>query len=293
MALLQSLIDAISAGAVYALAAVGIGLVFGILRLANFANGEIITGAGYALVLLWPISWAVAIVASVLVAVALALLMDLAVFRWMRSQSAATLLIASFGVSILLQRTYDGVFGTNVRTAPVASALTNSITIGGLRLNMLAVVAIVLAAVLMVSVRLFLSRTKTGLQVQAASEDFRMARILGIRSGWVIGVAFAISGVLAAAVAFVLTAQSGAVGPTFGVQATLFGLIGAVIGGLNRLEGALAGGFIVGFALSIFTTWLPGWMNDYRVALVYLVVIVVLLLAPNGILAGRSKAVRA
>lgn len=291
-AFIQSLIDALSAGSVYALAALAIGLVFGVLRLANFAIGEVITGSAYALILLWPLSWPVALIVSVLVAIALVQFMDLAVFRWMREQPPAVLLIASFGVSILLQRAYDGIFGTNVRTAAVAPALSSSIAIGGFRLNMLAVVAITLAIVLLVGVRLFLRKTPAGLQVQAASSDFRMARMLGIRSGWVIALTLAISGVLAAAVAFVLTAQSGAVGPTFGVQATLFGLVGAVIGGLNRLEGAVAGGFLVGFALSVFTTWLPGWLNDFRVAFVYLLVIVILLIAPDGILAGRAKAVR-
>ena len=122
MTFLQALIDATSAGAVYALAALGIGLVFGVMRLANFANGELITGAGYALILLWPVSWPLAIVASIVVAVALALFMDAAVFRWIRSQPPATLLIASFGVSILLQRVYDGIFGTNVLSAAVAEA---------------------------------------------------------------------------------------------------------------------------------------------------------------------------
>ena len=127
---IQSLIDATSAGAVYALAALGIGLVFGVLRLANFANGEIITGAAYALLLLWPVSWPLALVASVMVAIALSLLMDLAVFRWMRSQSPAALLIASFGVSILLQRFYEGVFGARVRSGSAFSLSSRSFSRG-------------------------------------------------------------------------------------------------------------------------------------------------------------------
>ncbi|UOQ60040.1 branched-chain amino acid ABC transporter permease [Leucobacter rhizosphaerae] len=289
MTFLQALIDATSAGAVYALAALGIGLVFGVMRLANFANGELITGAGYALILLWPVSWPLAIVASIVVAVALALFMDAAVFRWIRSQPPATLLIASFGVSILLQRVYDGVFGTNVLSAAVAPALASSVTIGGLRVNLISVVSIVLGAVLLVGMHVFLTRTRMGLQVRAASEDFRAARVLGIRAGSVIALTFALSGILAAAIAFVLTAQSGSVGPTFGVQVTLFALIGSAIGGLGRLGGSVFGGFIVGFAVSMFTTWLPDWINDFRIAFVYLLVAVVLVIAPNGLFAGRHS----
>jgi len=286
---IQSLIDAISAGAIYALAALGIGLVFGIMRLANFAHGEIITASAYTLIFLWEFSWPVAIIASIVVAVGVALVMNYAVFTWLRSQSPATLLIASFGVSILLQRVYDALFGSNVRSAPVGSSLSQSFYIGPIRVSLLTLLTIVLGAVLLVAVQLFLSRTSVGLQVQAASADFRMARILGVRSGFVIAVTFAISGVLAAAVAFALTSQSGAVGPTFGVQATLFGLVGAVMGGLSKLSGSVAGGFAVGFVLSLSTSWLPPWINDFRTALVYLFVIVVLVIAPNGLLAGRSS----
>lgn len=289
MTFLQALIDATSAGAVYALAALGIGLVFGVMRLANFANGELITGAGYALILLWPVSWPLAIIASIVVAVALALFMDAAVFRWIRSQPPATLLIASFGVSILLQRVYDGIFGTNVLSAAVAPALASSFTIGGLRVNLISVVSIVLGAVLLLGMHLLLTRTRMGLQVRAASEDFRAARVLGIRAGSVIALTFALSGVLAAAIAFVLTAQSGSVGPTFGVQVTLFALIGSAIGGLGRLGGSVFGGFLVGFAVSMFTTWLPDWINDFRIAFVYLLVAVVLVFAPNGLFAGRHS----
>ena len=287
MNIIQALIDATSTGAVYALAALGIGLVFGVMRLANFANGELITAAGYALIILWPISWPLALVAAVVVAVALALLMDAAVFRWIRSQPPATLLIASFGLSILLQRIYDGVFGTNVLSAAVAPQLAASIRIGDLRINLISIVSIALGAVLLLAVRLFLSKSRMGLQVQAASEDFRAARVLGIRASVVIALTFSISGVLAAAIAFVLTAQSGGVGPTFGVQVTLFALIGSAIGGLGKLGGSVFGGFLVGFALSLFTSWLPAWINDFRIAFVYLLVAVVLVIAPNGIFAGR------
>lgn len=288
MNIVQAFIDAISTGAVYALAALAIGLVFGVMRLANFANGELITAAGYTLILLWPVWWPLAIVASIAVSVGLALIMDVAVFRWIRAQPPATLLIASFGLSILLQRIYDGVFGTNVLSAAVAPALSRSLHFGDLRVNLISMVSIVLAIVLLLAIRFFLARTTMGLQVRAASEDFRAARLLGIRAGTVIALTFGISGLLAAAIAFVLTSQSGAVGPTFGVQITLFALIGSTIGSLGRLAGSVAGGFLIGFAVSMFTSFLPVWINDFRIAFVYLLVAIILVLAPNGIFASRT-----
>ena len=289
---LQALLDATSAGAVYALAALGIGLVFGVLRLANFAYGEIITASAYTLIIVWPINPVLALLGAAVVGVGVALVMNYAVFSWLRSQSAATLLIASFGLSILLQRIYEGIFGANVLSASVASGLSTSVNLGGVRLNLLSVVTIVLAAVLLVGVQLFLTRTSIGLQVQAASADFRIARLLGVRSGLVIAVTFAISGFIAAAVAFVLTVQSGTVDPSFGVQPTLFGLIGAVIGGLRNLRGAVVGGFVVGVALSLLTSWLPPEINPFRTAFVYLLVIAVLVLRPNGLFSAGAGKVR-
>ena len=290
--LIQSLVDALSAGAVLGLAALAIGLVFGVIRLANFATGEIITGAGYALVLTWDLGWYVAIPLSIIVAVLLSLLMELAVFSRMRTAGPATLLIASFGVSFLLQRVYELVFGNNVRSAPVASGLAQSVTVGGIRLQLLSVTAIVLSILLLIALQLFLSRTSWGLQLQAAAANFRIARLVGIPAGRVIGLSFVVSGVLAAAVAFVLTTQSGAVGPTFGVRITVLALVGAVIGGIDKISGALAGGFVVGFASSMLESWLPQGIGNFRDAYVYVLVIVVLLLKPSGLLVRGRGAVR-
>ena len=290
--LIQSLVDALSYGATLGLAALAIGLVFGVIRLANFATGEIITAAGYALILTWDLGWYVAIPISIIVAVLISLLMELAVFSRMRNAGPATLLIASFGLSFLLQRVYELIFGNNVRTAPVASGLAQSIDIGGIRIQMLSVAAIVLAVVLLLALQYFLSKTLLGLQLKAAAADFKTARLVGISAGRVIGMSFALSGILAAAVAFVLTTQSGAVGPSFGVRITVLALVGAVIGGIDKISGALAGGFLVGFASSMLTTWLPQGIGNFRDAYVYVLVIVVLLWKPAGLLVRGRGVVR-
>ena len=148
---LQSIVDALSQGATLGLAALAIGLVFGVIRLANFATGEIITAAAYSLVLTWDMGWYIAIPLSIIVAVLVSVLLEFAVFSRMRSAGPATLLIASFGVSFLLQRVYELIFGNNVRSAPVASGLAQSIDIGGIRLQLLSVFTIILAIVLLVA----------------------------------------------------------------------------------------------------------------------------------------------
>lgn len=289
---IQSLVDATSAGATIGLAALAIGLVFGVIRLANFATGEIITAAAYSLVLTWDLGWYVAIPISIIVAILISLLMELAVFSRMRNAGPATLLIASFGLSFLLQRVYELIFGNNVRSAPVGAELAQSIEVGGIRLQLLSVAAIVITAVLLIALQFFLTKTSLGLQLKAAAADFRTARLIGISAGRVIALSFALSGILAAAVAFVMTVQAGAVGPTFGVRITVLALVGAVIGGIDKISGSLAGGFIVGFASSMLTTWLPQGLGNFRDAYVYVLVILVLLLKPAGLLVRGRGVVR-
>ena len=289
--LIQSIVDALSAGATLGLAALAIGLVFGVIRLANFAQAEIITGSAYCLIFTWDLGWYVAIPLSILVAIAMSLFMEFAVFSRMRTANPATLLIASFGLSFLIQRVYELMFSNNVRTAPVASGLAQTVEFAGVRVQLLSIATIVIAGALLLGLQLFLTRTSQGLQLKAAAADFKTARLVGIPAGRVIGLSFALSGILSAAVAFVLTVQTGAVGPSFGVQITILALVGAVIGGIDKISGSLAGGFLVGFATSMLATWLPQEMSNFKDAFVFVLVIGVLLFRPSGLLIkGRGVA---
>ncbi|MEY2989939.1 MAG: branched-chain amino acid ABC transporter permease [Candidatus Nanopelagicales bacterium] len=282
--LIQSLVDAISQGATLGLAALAIGLVFGVIRLANFAQGEIITASAYSIIFTWQLGWYVAIPIAILIGVILSLLMEVGVFSRMRTATPATLLVASFALSFLLQRVYELLFTNNVRTAPVAPELAQSINVGGIRVQLLSVATIVIAALLLFALIQFLNKSIWGLQLQAAAADFRTARLVGIPASRVIGLSFVLSGVLAAAVAFVSTVKTGAVGPTFGVPIVVLALIGAVIGGIDKIYGALAGGFLVGFATSMLASWLPSDMSNFKDAYVFLLVIIVLIIRPSGLL---------
>lgn len=290
---LQALVDAVSSGALYGLAALGIGLVFGVLRLANFAHGEIITAAAYTLIFTWQYGPFVAIPLAILASVLLALAMELFVFRWMRRASDGTLLIASFGLSVLIQRVYEIGFGNNVRTGAVAPALSGSVTVGGIRIQILSLVSILVAGVLLVAVHAFLTRSSVGLQVQAAATDFRTARLLGVRANLVIMLTFAIAGALASVVGFFLTVQIGAVGPSFGVSVTVMALIGAVIGGISSLWASVAGGFFVGFIASLLASYLPSGIAVFRDAFVFGVVMVLLIFKPSGVLVRTRSLERA
>jgi branched-chain amino acid transport system permease protein len=140
--------------------------------------------------------------------------------------------------------------------------------------------------VLLAGLTLFLDRTTVGLHLRAAAADFRTARLLGVRANRVIAFSFAISGALAAAVAVLLTVQSPLVTPDFGVQVTIFALIGVVVGGLDRLVTATAGGFLMGFATAFVGDELPSSSSVYLPSVVYGLVILVLLVRPGGLFAG-------
>ena len=291
MSFLQSLIDAVALGAVYGVVAVGIGLVFGVMRLANLAYGELITAGGYTLAYLSGQPAIVAILACIGVVVALTLLLERVAFRPLRETSPATMLVATFAVSFLLQSVYLLAFGSRGKVVGTLGGLNTPLAIGTLRVRWISIVALVVGLVLLLATTLILERTTIGVHIRAAAADFRTARIVGVRANRVIVFSFAISGVLAAAVAVLLTVQSPLVTPDFGVQVTIFALVGVVVGGLDRLLTATLGGFAIGFATSFVGARLPSSSSVYLPSMIYGLVILVLLLRPGGLFAsGRATA---
>jgi branched-chain amino acid transport system permease protein len=286
---LQAIVDGVALGAVYALVAVGLALVFGVLRLINFAHGELITAGGYTLALTaaWPRGASVAI--TVVVCVVAAFLMERVAFRPLRGVSEGTTLVATFAVAFALQGVWLIAFGPEGRTADVLAPL-NNVAIGGeLDVRWVTLVMLAVGGALLAGTALVLGRTAIGLQMRAAAADFRAARLLGVRADAVIGFAFLIAGLLAAAVAILLTVQRPLVTPTFGLQVVILALVGVVVGGIDRLGSATLGGFAIGFAVSVLGDLLPAEERVFLPSFVFLLVIVTLLLRPSGLFAGRRQ----
>ena len=193
------------------------------------------------------------------------------------------MLVASFGISFLLQNVYLLAFGSRGKTVGTLGGLNTTIDIGSLRIRWISIVALLVGGVLLAATALLLNRTTVGLQIRAAAADFRTARILGVRANRVIAFAFLVSGFLAGAVAVLLTVQSPLVTPDFGVQVTIFALVGVVVGGLERLWTATLGGFAIGFATSLVGAELPSSSSVYLPSVIYGLVIIVLLLKPGGL----------
>jgi branched-chain amino acid transport system permease protein len=287
---IQTLVDAIGLGSVYALVAIGLALIFGVMRLVNFAHGELITAAGYTLVVASALPVPIAIALAVIVAVVLAWLMERVAFRRLRDAQPAVMLVATFAVAFALEAVWLIAFGARGESADLLSSLNKpAIHSGGVTIRWVTIAMLAVGGILLAATTLLLNRTKIGLQMRAAATDFRAARLLGVRADRVISVAFVISGVMAAAVAVLLTAQQPLVTPTFGLEITILALVGIVVGGMDRLTTATMGGFAIGFLNSLFGNVLPDNLRVYLPSAVFLVVIIVLLVRPVGIFAPRGS----
>jgi branched-chain amino acid transport system permease protein len=282
---LQVQVDAIGLGAIFALMAVGIGLVFGVLRLVNFAYGQLIMAGAFALAFAseqgWPV--AIGIVLCFAVVIALSLAMERAVFRPLRTQSPAVMLIATFAVSFLLQSIALLWFGPLGKTAASLAQLNRPISVGDVDIRKITIVAIVSAAVCLGLLVLLLNRTALGLHMRAAAMDFQTARLIGVRANLVSAAAVLIAGVLAGVVAVMLTVQYPTVTPTFALQETIVVLAGVVVGGMTRLVSATLGGFAIGYASGLLGGALPTAQSQYLPSFLFGLVILVLLVRPGGL----------
>jgi branched-chain amino acid transport system permease protein len=289
----QNAIDAISRGSFFALVALGVALIFGIMRLINFAYGEVIMAGGYAMFVFtdWFYSaavWPLLILWTIFIAVLFALAQERLAFRPVRTADASTMLVTSFAVSILLVNISILVWDSLGRGVPVGGVVLEQWLAGDVRIRKLDIITLGTTAFLLLALTLFMKRTALGVQMRAASEDFRMARLLGVPANRVIAAAFVVSGVLAGAVALIAVSNSGGVTPGMGLFPLIFGLVATVLGGMASLIGAVVGGFVLGGLTTGLEQGLPDDLRVYRDAFVFGVVILILVIRPQGIVAGRA-----
>jgi branched-chain amino acid transport system permease protein len=289
----QTLVDALGLGAVYALMAVGIGLVFGVLRLVNFAYGQLIMAGAYTLAFTadWPV--AASVLSCFVVVVTLSMVMERVVFRPLRDQSPAVMLVTTFAIAFMLQAIALIVDLRDDQLGEVAvsiAPLNQAITVHGVDVRKVTIVAVAVAAGTLLVLALLLTRTTIGLHMRAAAADFATARLLGVRANRVIGVAVFVSGLLAATVAVILTVQNPFVQPDFALRDTIVVLVGVVVGGMNRLWSATLGGFAIGFATGVINGALPTDKTVFLPSAVFALVILVLLLRPAGLFTWGRQA---
>ena len=244
---IQFLIDVLSLGSLYALMALGLVIVYGILKLVNFAYGELIMVAGYTLFLLGgsPFPWLAMAMVAILMAVLTGIATEYVAFRPVRSKSVTAVLITSFAFSTLLQNAALLFISPRARTVPLPSVFSDTVMIGGAIIPLRNILTIAAAALLLTVFSFVMKKTVLGLAMRAAATKFTMARMLGIPANLVITSAFAISGLLAGVVSLFWLGRIGSVVPGIGLEPLLVAFIATVIGGMRSLQGAVLGGFLL------------------------------------------------
>jgi branched-chain amino acid transport system permease protein len=289
--ILQQLINAVSIGSLYALMAIGLAMVFGILRLINFAHGDLIMVGSYAALLLLGLNvpfWIAALIA-VLVSVIFGLLMERIAYRPIRGAQDVAMLLTSFAVTIFLENLAIIIFTPKSRPFPTPEFLSSALTYGPLRISSLDLAAIVVAVVLLVGLTIFITRTETGIAMRAASQDNLAARLMGIDVNNVIMAAFIIGSMLAGVVGLLWSARVGKIDPLMGFNPVLKAFVASVIGGLGSIPGAVLGGYVLGTLEILLQGLLPASLSPYRDAFVFVILITLLLFRPNGILGSTER----
>jgi branched-chain amino acid transport system permease protein len=284
--LAQTLIDALSLGSLYALTALGVTLVFTVMGMMNFAHGQLIMLAAYAVWALAGVPFALAVVGAIATGALAALLLERVAFRPIRSADISTQLVTSLAVATILENLVAATVGQRPRSVATPSYLASSFDLGALSIPHLEIVTIAVSATALIVLTRFLARSRLGLELRAAAENFELARLSGVRANQVIATAFLISGALAALVGVLLAAQTGLVTPDMGLTPVLIGFVAVTIGGFDRISGAVLGGLVLGATTAFLAAYLPGNLQPYRDAFVFSLPIIVLTLRPFGLLGG-------
>ena len=284
--LLQNLIDGLGRGSIYALLALGVAVIFGVMHLLNFAHGEMITVSGYAT--FWAInqgwSWIAIVPLILVVSVLTSLAIERLAFSRVRGAKDFTLLLTSFGVHFLVSAIFILYVSASVQNFARPSWVTNTFSVASLNIEVFDTVVIVVTAITLILTTLLLQRTLFGLSLRAAAADFDTARLMGVKSDSVIRGAFALSGLLAGIAGVFWLMRAGSTTPTAGIDPMLKGVLAALIGGLGSLRGAVLGGFALGLAEVLLRSWLPDGIASLTEGVVFAMIAVFFIFRPGGLI---------
>ena len=275
------LLSGITVGSLYALIAIGYTMVYGILRLINFAHGDIFMMAGFFMVYISAsMPMAVAIPVVLIMTGALGLLIERAAYKPLRSAPRMSVMISAIGVSYLLQNLATYITGGLARPYPEIPFLKGTFMLGALKIKIITVVTPLLTILLVIALVLFINHTKTGMAMRAVSRDFDTARLMGIKVNNIISVTFIIGSFLAGVGSILYFSNYGQVSPTIGAMPGLKAFVAAVFGGIGSIPGAVLGAYIIGICESLIKA------NDaiaiFSNAFTFALLILVLLFKPNG-----------
>ncbi len=291
----QQIINAIALGSLYALVAIGLSMIFGILRMTNFAHGDMMMVGAFGTLVLQSLhlgfGWAV--VGGIAIGALAGVLVERVAYRPVRGAPEVTLLLTSLAVTYILENLGILIFTSSAQNFPVPDWMDSAFQMfdGQITFTQINLLTVGLTAVALAALGWFVTRTDVGLGVRAAAEDMGAAHLVGLDVNRLIVVAFAIASGFAGLAGVLWAAQSGVVEPHMGFTPLLKAFVGAIIGGFGSIAGALLGGYLLG-ALEVFiVAFLPSEVSPYRDAIVFTLLIAFLLFRPNGLL-KRSQEVK-
>ncbi|MBO5521061.1 MAG: branched-chain amino acid ABC transporter permease [Eubacterium sp.] len=288
---LTMLISGLKLGSIYAIVAIGYSIVYGILRLINFAHGDIMTVGVYLILTLMnamgmPILPALLI--SVGFSIGVGLLIERLAYRPLRDASEEATLISSLAVSALLQNLLQMVFSSQRQPFILPQWLTAGHQLGPVTVSTINMITIIVTVILLILLHFVLKLTRIGTAMRACSENLKAARLMGVNVNKVVMAAFAIGSGLAVLAGLLLAGEYKTVYPSLGFVPGLKAFCAAVIGGIGSMGGAVTGAFIIGVAEMLFAGLMPTTMTAYRDAFVFLLMVIMLLFRPNGLFGGET-----
>ncbi len=285
----QSCATSISIGSAYALIAIGYTMVYGILRLINFAHGDIFMMAGYFTIFAmsnFMLPWYVAIPLVVLLTALLGVVIERLAYKPLRSAPRMSIMISAIGVSFFLENFATYLFTGLPKAFPGIPFLQIPLVWGSVNLQSVTIITPIVTIALVVALMALVNRTKIGMAMRAASKDFETAQLMGIKINQVISFTFAIGSALAAVGAILYFAPRPMVYPYSGMMPGLKCFVAAVLGGIGSIPGACIGGFIIGAVETFLVAMFPA-LSGYSDAFTFVLLILMLLVRPTGLLGEK------
>ena len=283
---LPYILAGISAGGQYALIAIGYTMVYGILRLINFAHGDIFMAAGLIMVYAATVlPLYIAIPLTVVATVLIGFLIEKVAYKPLRTAPRMSVMISAIGVSYLVQNLALYITGGLSKVYPSIPFISNTVTIGTSTTRMVTLITPFLTLALVIILQLFINKTKTGMAMRAVSKDFETSQLMGIKINKVISTTFIIGSLLAAVGSLLYFTNYPGVTPTAGAMPGLKCFVAAVFGGIGSIPGAVVGAFVIGICENLIKG--AGW-TTFSDAFTFALLIVILLVRPNGLFGEKN-----
>jgi branched-chain amino acid transport system permease protein len=283
---LQHITNGISLGSLYALIAIGYTMVYGILKLINFAHGDIFMMATYFAfygIAIFALPWYLSFILAIVVTTLLGLLVEKSSYKPLRNAPKISIMISAIGVSFFLENLATVIFGGIPKKFPEPAFFTDVIHIGSVSLQRLTLIIPVVTVIFLFLLLYLINKTKNGMAMRAVSKDYETASIMGIDVNKTISFTFALGSILAAIGAIMWGMKFPKIEPLMGVMPGLKCFIAAVIGGIGNVTGAVIGGFILGIGEIMIVAFMPS-LSGYRDAFAFILLILILLFKPTGIM---------